>query len=61
MSTHLRVKCETCQVTGPMIRRKAGTACLGGNSPKPTEYPSVTWARFLDEHEDHKKTLVTDA
>jgi hypothetical protein len=65
MSTIFRVRCETCEVDGPKIRRSHSvTLCHHSiTGPFNSEYHDLandTWGAFLNQHEYHDLRLVTE-
>jgi hypothetical protein len=64
MARHFTVRCESCQVDGPFLRRTGRVAFLASLDRR-RDPPSMlkrtdaepVWAAFLDEHEFHDLTL----
>lgn len=62
MSTHFTLRCDTCELSGPDLRRQAGgtvmmsTAGWGASQPA----ASAEWTAFLVGHEYHRLLLVRE-
>lgn len=64
MSTVFEIRCETCEVNGPKIRRSGSvTLCdysiTGPFDPDYHAAANDAWGAFLNEHEFHDLRLLT--